>query len=87
MINFSVPDLIFYIQSVSKESFSYILFDNMNYITHLYKSGKMRDITYKSILNTILSFVVPSILALILSNILTMILKLFLLMTGGLDSA
>ena len=62
MIDLSVPDsnlyksadLTSYTSSASKESFSYIFFDNINYISHLYKTGRMRDVTYKNVLDTIL---------------------------------
>lgn len=37
-----------------KESFSYIFNDNINYIRFLYNRGKIRNVTYDSILKTIL---------------------------------
>lgn len=47
-------DLTSYVKKNSKETFSYIFFDNIDYITKLYNDGRMRDVTYKNVLNTAL---------------------------------
>lgn len=33
----------------TKESISYIFFDNLNYLRSLYNSGKLRNVTYDNI--------------------------------------
>ena len=38
----------------TKESIPYIFFDNLNYLTSLYNSGKLRNVTYDNIQKTIL---------------------------------
>ena len=62
MIDLSTPDTLLYDSAVlssyirknTKESFGYIFFDNIDYITKLYNDNRMRDVTYKNILDTIL---------------------------------
>lgn len=62
MIDLSTPDTLLYNSAVlssyirknTKESFGYIFFDNIDYITKLYNDNRMRDVTYKNILDTIL---------------------------------
>lgn len=62
MLDLSTPDsqiyqsadLFSYTQMNSKETFSYIFFDNIDYITKLYNDGRMRDVTYRNILDTTL---------------------------------
>ena len=62
MIDLSTPDALLYDSAVlssyirknTKESFGYIFFDNIDYITKLYNDNRMRDVTYKNILDTIL---------------------------------
>lgn len=43
-----------YVQKNGKETFKFIFFDNFDYISKLYDSGKMRDVTFDNIQNTIL---------------------------------
>ena len=81
MIDLSTPDTLLYDSAVlssyirknTKESFGYIFFDNINYITKLYNDNRMRDVTYKNILDTILCGSVY--LGLIRMNVLTAVLK------------
>lgn len=62
MIDLSTPDTLLYDSAVlssyirknTKESFGYIFFDNIDYITKLYNDNRMRDVTYKNVLDTIL---------------------------------
>ena len=59
MIDLSTPDTLLYDSAVlssyirknTKESFGYIFFDNIDYITKLYNDNRMRDVTYKNILD------------------------------------
>lgn len=43
-----------YVQKAGKETFKFIFFDNFDYISKLHDSGKMRDVTFDNIQNTIL---------------------------------
>ena len=59
MIDLSTPDTLLYDSAVlssyirknTKESFGYIFFDNIDYITKLYNDNRMRDVTYKNSLS------------------------------------